>query len=89
MRQLLGANPNLYMEIKIDPAAPGKNSPLEHGMAGAIKPQWLRLFQDFSDRFVIGSDQYYPEPAGTVQRWQPVVLLLFVAVPTIQLSRRD
>jgi predicted TIM-barrel fold metal-dependent hydrolase len=84
MRRLLGAHPNLYMEIKIDPAAPGKNSPLEDGRAGAIKPQWLRLFQDFSDRFVIGSDQHYPEPAATVQRWQPVVLLLNQLPPDLR-----
>src|SRR5215472_2214026 len=84
MRRLLSAHPNLYMEIKIDPAAPGKNSPLEDGGAGAIKPQWLRLFQDFSDRFVIGSDQHYPEPVATAQRWQPVVLLLNQLPPDLR-----
>jgi predicted TIM-barrel fold metal-dependent hydrolase len=71
-RRLLRAHPNLYMEIKVDPERPGKSYPL----AGEkIKPDWLQLFQDFPDRFIIGSDQHYPEPPGA-QRWQAAVLLL-------------
>ena len=31
---------------------------------GKIKPEWMKLFEDFPDRFVIGSDQHYPEPKG-------------------------
>jgi hypothetical protein len=71
-RRLLQAHPNLYMEIKVDPANPGLNSPLE---SGKLKPDWLQLFQGFPDRFIIGSDQHYPEPKGA-QRWQAAVLLL-------------
>ena len=74
-RQLLKAHPNLYMEIKIDPVEVGKNSPLVNGGSGAIKPEWLKLFQDFPDRFVIGTDQHYSAPAKGPQRWQTVVLL--------------
>jgi hypothetical protein len=49
------------MEIKLDPKAPGKN----FLMAGdKVKLDWLTLFQDFPDRFTIGSDQHYPEPSG-------------------------
>jgi hypothetical protein len=72
-RRLLRKHPNLYMEIKTDPQRHGKNYPLAED--GAIKPEWLQLFQDFPDRFVIGSDQHYPEPEGA-QRWQASVLLL-------------
>ncbi len=75
-RRLLQSNPNLYMDIKIDPLKPGKNSPLTNGANGSIKPEWLRLFQDFPDRFVVGTDQHYPEPTGTLQRWQAVASLL-------------
>jgi Amidohydrolase len=75
-RRLLRANPNLYMDIKIDPLKPGKNSPLTEGASGSIKPEWLKLFQDFPDRFVIGSDQHYPQPKTDPQRWQAVVTLL-------------
>ena len=71
-RRLLEAHPNLYMEIKTDPMAKGINYPLADGK---IKPEWLKLFTDFPDRFVIGSDQHYPEAKGPEQRWQEAVLL--------------
>jgi predicted TIM-barrel fold metal-dependent hydrolase len=74
-RRLLAANPNLYMELKIDPRNPGLNSPLSGGSSGTLKPEWLRLFRDFPDRFVLGSDQHYPMPAGETQRWEGVVAL--------------
>ena len=61
------------MEIKLDPERHGKNYPLADD--GKIKPDWLALFEDFSDRFIIGSDQHYPRPKGPNQRWQTVVLL--------------
>jgi predicted TIM-barrel fold metal-dependent hydrolase len=74
--RLLRKHPNLYMDVKIDPAKPGKNSPLVNGASGAIKPEWLKLFQDFPGRFVVGTDQHYPEPLPGPQRWEPIVLLL-------------
>ncbi|HLW52138.1 MAG TPA: amidohydrolase family protein [Candidatus Angelobacter sp.] len=73
-RRLLAVHRNLYMELKIDPVKPGKNSPL--AADGTIKPEWLRLFQDFPDRFVVGSDQHYPQPPTGPERWQSVVLLI-------------
>ena len=75
MRRLLQAHPNLYMEIKIDPLNPGLNSPLDGGATGRLKPEWLKLFQDYSDRFVIGSDQHYPMPEGQPQRWQAAITM--------------
>jgi predicted TIM-barrel fold metal-dependent hydrolase len=75
-RRLLQAHPNLYMELKIDPLHPGMNSPLTGGASGTLKPEWLKLFQDFPDRFVIGSDQHYPMPENEPQRWQAVILML-------------
>jgi predicted TIM-barrel fold metal-dependent hydrolase len=74
-RRLLAAHPNLYMDVKIDPLKPGKNPLLANGASGAIKPEWLALFEDFPDRFVVGTDQSYPEPPGP-QRWEAMVLLL-------------
>src|ERR1700730_7470720 len=73
--KLLRAHPNLYMEIKVDPVDVGKNSILTNGGRGAIKPEWLTLFQEFPDRFVMGTDQHYPEPVKGPQRWQAAVLL--------------
>ena len=84
MRRLLQVHPNLYMEIKVDPTAPGNNSPLSNGGSGAIRPEWLQLFRDFGDRFVIGSDQHYPEPPKGPQRWQSAVLLLNQLPPELQ-----
>ncbi len=70
-RRLLQKYSNLYMEIKLDPKVPGKN----FLMAGEkVKPDWLTLFENFPDRFIIGSDQHYPEPSGP-PRWQQAVLL--------------
>jgi len=70
-RRLLQRHPNLYMEIKLDPANVGQNFPMT---GNRIKPDWFKLLQDFPDRFIIGSDQHYPEPKGP-QRWQAVVTL--------------
>jgi predicted TIM-barrel fold metal-dependent hydrolase len=72
-RRLLTAHPNLYMEIKTDPLNPGKNYPLD--ASGKLKPEWLKLFSDYSDRLILGSDQHYPEPQPGPQRWQTDVLL--------------
>ena len=69
-RRLLQRHSNLYMEIKIDPQNAGRNLPI---VGDKIKPDWLKLLQDFPDRFIIGSDQHYPEGKGP-QRWEAVVL---------------
>jgi predicted TIM-barrel fold metal-dependent hydrolase len=83
-RRLLAAHANLYMEVKVDPAKPGKNSPLPNGLRSPIDPQWLKLFQDFPDRFVIGTDQHYPQPAVGPQRWEAAALLLNQLPPDLQ-----
>jgi predicted TIM-barrel fold metal-dependent hydrolase len=73
-RRLLKAHSNLYMEIKYDPVTPGRNPVV---VDGKIKPEWLKLFQDFPDRFVIGSDQHYrPTPGKGQPRWEATVLIL-------------
>ncbi len=83
-RRLLHDNPNLYMDLKIDPLKPGKNPLLANGASGPIKPEWLKLFQDFPDRFVIGSDQHYPEPRVSPQRWGAIVSLLNQLPPDLR-----
>ena len=75
-RRLLRAHPNLSMDVKIDPARPGRNPPLVRGATVAIDPEWLRLFSEFPDRFVVGTDQHYPEPPAGPQRWEGAVELL-------------
>jgi predicted TIM-barrel fold metal-dependent hydrolase len=81
-RRLLQAHPNLFMEIKTDPDAHGRNYPL--GSDGRIKPEWLKLFTDFPDRFVIGSDQHYPEPKDADKRWQETILLFNQLPPDVR-----
>jgi predicted TIM-barrel fold metal-dependent hydrolase len=73
-RRLLAAHANLFMEIKLDPVDKGKTSPITNRASGTIKPEWLKLFTDFQDRFVIGTDQHYPQSSGP-QRWQAAVRL--------------
>jgi predicted TIM-barrel fold metal-dependent hydrolase len=60
MRGMMQRHPNLYMEIKYDPGFPGKDPPIADGK---LKPEWLKLYQDFPDRFLIGSDQHFDPPA--------------------------
>jgi predicted TIM-barrel fold metal-dependent hydrolase len=79
-RRLLERHSNLYMEIKLDPKAPGKN----YLLAGEkIKPDWLKLFEDFPDRFIIGTDQHYPQTNGP-ERWQAAVLLFNQLSPDLR-----
>lgn len=82
-RRLLQAHSNLYMELKTDPLSPGKNPLL---VRGAIQPEWLKLFSDFPDRFVIGSDQHYASgrPMTGPQRWKMAALLLNQLPPELR-----
>ena len=58
MRGLLERHPNLYMSVKIESAGfPGTKPMRESG----VKPGWLAMLGAFSDRFVIGSDQFFGE----------------------------
>jgi len=48
-----------------------------------VKPEWLKLFHEFPDRIVIGSDQHYSghdEPG----RWQSDVLILNQLPPDLR-----
>ena len=74
MRGLLQRNANLYMEIKYDPGFPGKDPPIADGK---LKPEWLKLYAEFPDRFLIGSDQHFDPPATVpLARAQQNALLL-------------
>lgn len=58
-RELLQRHPNLYMSLRLGGGVP-ENMVLS--LAGEIAPQWLALFRDFPDRFVIGGDQFIVSP---------------------------
>lgn len=79
-RRMLRAHPNLYMEIKDDPVDPGKNPVI---VGGAIAPEWLQLFREFPDRFILGGDQHYPAVGGP-QRWQAMSSLVNQLPPDLR-----
>lgn len=71
-RELLAAHPNLYMSLRLPGRMPGRVKPgaaggfMPHfivGPGGDINPGWLRVLREFPDRFVIGSDQFFANPA--------------------------
>ena len=55
-RRLLREHPNLYMSLALGRRCVRENAPLSDDQR--IRPEWLRLFLDFPDRFVIGSDSF-------------------------------
>jgi hypothetical protein len=65
-RRALTAHPNLFMSLRMAPAHVPRNHPLNP--VGAIKPGWLPLLRDFPDRFVIGGDQFFVDPATANER---------------------
>lgn len=60
-RELLRKHGNLYMSLRMGPGLMPQNFPLTP--AGVVKPEWLRLLQEFPDRFVLGGDQFFLAPA--------------------------
>ncbi|MCX6906877.1 MAG: amidohydrolase family protein, partial [Verrucomicrobia bacterium] len=60
-RRLLRTYPSLYMSLRMGPGMSGQNFPLTDD--GQVKPDWLRLFQEFPNRFVIGNDMFIGKSA--------------------------
>lgn len=60
--RLLKAHENLYLSLKVHGQSTEANRPLA---VGKLKAAWSRLIQDFPDRFVLGSDQFYGIPGKT------------------------
>jgi len=60
LRRLLQAHPNLYMALKIrmnDFAGQPMRNRIVDG-DWKVKQEWLELFEDFPDRFMIGTDEF-------------------------------
>ncbi len=53
---LLRKHPNLYMSLRMGPSHVPENFPLTR--QGEIKAEWLAVFREFPNRFVIGDDQF-------------------------------
>lgn len=58
VRAMLAKYPNLWADLAFRS---------DHGRDGKVDPDWRRLFEDFPDRFMIGTDTFTPE------RWYYVV----------------
>ena len=54
MRGLLASHSNLFMSIKLNKSGSRKVSPFSR--RGTIRDEWLSLFKDFPNRFMIGTD---------------------------------
>ncbi|MBF0356534.1 MAG: amidohydrolase family protein [Alphaproteobacteria bacterium] len=62
MARLLAAHPNLFVNIKMGPDSLPINRPLERG--SGLVPEWAQLIATFTDRIMLGSDQFYVTPAS-------------------------
>jgi len=60
-RRLLAAHPNLFMSIKIEKKGRPKTKLWDR--SGTLNPEWLKLFGQFPDRFILGSDEKYDRNA--------------------------
>lgn len=67
LRRLLKAHENLYLSLKVNPTGLPEHSPIEG--AGQVRKEWIALFRDFPDRFVIGTDHFHAAPG--VNRVRP------------------
>jgi len=56
-RRLLQKYPNLYISLRIGPAAHAPQNGL-FSSDNQLNSDWLQLLNDFQDRFVIGEDQF-------------------------------
>jgi len=75
-RALLEKHPNLYMSIRISPPGVPETSPFT--ASRDLKPEWLELFRAFPDRFVLGSDSFYPSPRIQVAGRRPPIAMMLM-----------
>lgn len=52
VRAMLAKHKNLWADLAVRS---------EHGRDGKVDPEWRKLFMDFPDRFMVGTDTYAPE----------------------------
>lgn len=61
-RRLLTAHPNLFMSLKMTSRGNfEEHSPLTGFFSKSVREDWLNLFKDFPDRFVMGSENFVGE----------------------------
>jgi len=71
LHRLLAAHPNLFLALRVPPRiARPDGRPIPNRLVDPdhnIRPDWLRLLQEFPDRFVIGADKFIG-PSGEKAR---------------------
>jgi hypothetical protein len=74
LRRLLRAHSNLYLALRVEErqftlgGAPMPNRIVDTNWK--IRPEWMQLFGEFPDRFMIGSDEFVGIPGRTPRRPQ-------------------
>jgi predicted TIM-barrel fold metal-dependent hydrolase len=63
LRRLLSEHSNLYLAVQVStsPTLAGQDPLMPNRIIGEdfqIKPEWLKFFHDFPDRFVVGTDEF-------------------------------
>jgi hypothetical protein len=85
IRGLLERHPNLYMSLNVMPGFLFlQNLPLKP--RGPVAPEWLQLIEDYPDRFLIGSDQFFIAPCAgckTADSFTPTLRWLSAVPPEI------
>ncbi len=68
LRRLLAAHSNLFLALRVEERGRSMGgTPMPNRIvdrAGQIVPEWLDLLQEFPDRFVIGTDEFFCPPGG-------------------------
>ena len=66
-RELLARHPNLYISLRVPPRQRHEPSLQDSRLAdesGVLTPAWRALIEAFSDRVMIGGDEFFPSSAG-------------------------
>lgn len=63
LRELLQRHPNLFMSLRVGRGGPHPSFVMEENKK--LKPEWRQLLVDFADRFMIGSDSFFPATPGS------------------------
>ena len=67
VRSLLQEHPNLYMSLRYFPTPKAEPSVEKNRLVdthGKLRPEWMAVFEEFPDRFVLGGDEFYMMQGG-------------------------
>jgi hypothetical protein len=87
MRRLVRTHPNLYLAFRVEERlrVVGGDDRMPNRLvdpAGRIRPEWLSLIQEYSDRFMVGSDEFVC-PVGIRSRYPESMSKTWAMVQTL------